>query len=103
VLVENYRVGVSRRLGIDARCMRQTNPDLIYLSLSSQGQDGPEAENSSYGSTLDLLSGLASVTGYEPDRPLWSSTDVNHPEQLVSLFGAALVVYCLERGKAGFS
>jgi len=101
VLVENYRVGVTRRLGIDARSMRQANPDLIYLSLSSQGQDGPEAENSSYGSTLDLLSGLASVTGYEPDHPLWSSADVNYPDQLVSLFGAALVVYCLERGITG--
>jgi crotonobetainyl-CoA:carnitine CoA-transferase CaiB-like acyl-CoA transferase len=101
VLVENYRVGVTRRLGIDARSMHQTNPDLVYLSLSSQGQDGPEAENSSYGSTLDLLSGLASVTGYEPGHPLWSSSDVNYPDQLVSLFGAALVVYCLRSGITG--
>lgn len=101
VLVENYRVGVTRRLGIDARSLFRANPDLIYLSLSSQGQEGPEAENSSYGSTLDLLSGLASVTGYERDHPLWSSADVNYPDQLVSLFGAALVVYCLARGITG--
>lgn len=101
VLVENYRVGVPRRLGIDAPAMRRVNPALVYLSLSSQGQDGPEAENSSYGSTIDLLSGLAAVTGYERDRPLWSSADVNYPDQLVSLFGAALVVYCLARGRSG--
>ncbi|URN02981.1 CoA transferase [Actinomadura madurae] len=101
ILVENYRVGVTRRLGIDADTIRAVNPDLLYLSLSSQGQDGPEAGNSSYGSTLDLLSGLASVTGYEADRPLWSSSDVNYPDQLVSLFGAAFLAYCLQRGIKG--
>lgn len=99
VLVENYRVGVTRRLGIDVASMRKVNPALIYLSLSSQGQDGPEAGNSSYGSTLDLLSGLASATGY--DDPLWSSSDVNYPDQLVSLFGAAFLAYCVYRNVTG--
>jgi crotonobetainyl-CoA:carnitine CoA-transferase CaiB-like acyl-CoA transferase len=101
VLVENYRVGVTRRLGIDAATIQGINPDLLYLSLSSQGQDGPEAGNSSYGSTLDLLSGLASVTGYEADRPLWASSDVNYQDQLVSLFGADFLAYCVQRGIKG--
>jgi len=101
VMVENYRVGVTQRLGIDANTLQKINPDLIYLSLSSQGQDGPEAGNSSFGSTLDLLSGLAAVTGYDRDRPLWSSSDVNYPDQLVSLFGAAFVAYCLYEELAG--
>ena len=101
VLVENYRVGVTRRLGIDVESLHAVNPDLIYVSLSSQGQKGPEAGNSSYGSTLDLLSGLASVTGYGPDGPLWSSSDVNYPDQLVSLFAAGFVAYCLQQGVTG--
>jgi crotonobetainyl-CoA:carnitine CoA-transferase CaiB-like acyl-CoA transferase len=93
VLVENFRVGVTKRLGIDAATVRAINPDLVYLSLSSQGQTGPDAEHTSYGSTLDLLSGLASVTGYPPDQPRWSSSDVNYPDQIVAFFGAALVAY----------
>jgi len=97
VVVENFRVGVTERLGIDEPSLRAVNPDLIYLSMSSQGQHGPEAANRSFGSTLDLLSGLASVTGYEDGRPLWSSYDVNYPDQLVSLMGAAAVVYCLRQ------
>lgn len=101
VMVENYRVGVTRRLGIDEQTLHAINPSLLYVSLSSQGQTGPEATNSSYGSTLDLLSGLASVTGYGPGHPLWSSSDVNYPDQLVSLFGAAFVVYGLQRGIEG--
>jgi crotonobetainyl-CoA:carnitine CoA-transferase CaiB-like acyl-CoA transferase len=101
VVIENFRVGVTSRLGIDYEAVRKLNPELVYLSLSSQGQHGPEAAFGSYGSTLDLLSGLASVTGYPGGPPMWSSEDVNYPDQLVSLFGAALVTYCLAGGIRG--
>ncbi|OLT12172.1 hypothetical protein BJF78_24900 [Pseudonocardia sp. CNS-139] len=98
VVLENFRVGVTRRLGIDDAALREVNPDLVYLSLSSQGQDGPEAAYRSYGSTLDMLSGLSSVTGYDGSVPMWSSVDVNYPDQVVSLLGAAVVAYCWTRG-----
>ncbi|RKS78957.1 crotonobetainyl-CoA:carnitine CoA-transferase CaiB-like acyl-CoA transferase [Actinomadura pelletieri DSM 43383] len=101
VVIENFTVGVTRRLGADFETLRAINPRLVYLSLSSQGQEGPEAGRRSYGSTLDLLSGLASVTGYPDGGPMWSSGEVNYPDQAASLFGAALVAYCLERGVRG--
>jgi crotonobetainyl-CoA:carnitine CoA-transferase CaiB-like acyl-CoA transferase len=101
VLVENFRVGVAAKLGVDRETIRALNPSLIYLSLSSQGQFGPESRNSSYGSTLDLLAGLASVTGYDAEQPMWSSSDVNYPDQIVSMFGAAAVAYCLHAGLRG--
>ncbi|MFJ6569256.1 CoA transferase [Streptomyces sp. NPDC091292] len=95
VLVENFSVGVTERLGIDHATLREINPRLIFASLSSQGQSGPDAHGRSYGSTLDLLSGLASVTGYPGGGPIWSSADVNYPDQLVSLMAAGLIVHCL--------
>jgi crotonobetainyl-CoA:carnitine CoA-transferase CaiB-like acyl-CoA transferase len=101
VVVENFRVGVTEQLGIDRDTLHRINPQLIYLSLSSQGQRGPEARYRSYGSTLDLLSGLASVTGHDRTRPIWSSSEVNYPDQIVAIFGAALVAYCLQQGIRG--
>jgi crotonobetainyl-CoA:carnitine CoA-transferase CaiB-like acyl-CoA transferase len=101
VLVENFRVGVTGRMGIDYATAHQLNPGLIYLSLSSQGVSGPEASYSSFGSTLDLLSGLATVTGYPQDRPLWSGGDVNYPDQVVSFLGAALVTEAVTTGRRG--
>ena len=98
VLLENYRVGVTERLGISFGDLAKVNPRLIYLSLASQGQDGPQAGYSSYGSTLDLISGLGSVTGYPDGPPVWSSYLVNYPDQLASLAGAALVVQCVADG-----
>ncbi|WP_242909222.1 CaiB/BaiF CoA-transferase family protein [Actinomadura terrae] len=101
VVIENFTVGVTGRLGADFETLRAVNPRLVYLSLSSQGQDGPESGRRSYGSTLDLLSGLASVTGYLDGGPMWSSAEVNYPDQVASLFGAGLVAYCLERDVRG--
>jgi crotonobetainyl-CoA:carnitine CoA-transferase CaiB-like acyl-CoA transferase len=101
VLIENFRAGVTTRVGLDPDTVRGLNPDLIYLSLSSQGSTGPESAFSSYGCTLDLLSGLASATGYRGGGPMWSSPDVNYPDQLVALAGAALVAHAVATGARG--
>jgi crotonobetainyl-CoA:carnitine CoA-transferase CaiB-like acyl-CoA transferase len=101
VLVENFRVGVTARMGIDPDTALELNPDLIYLSLSSQGSAGPESKYGSYGSTLDLLSGLAGVTGYRGGAPIWSSGEVNYPDQIVAIAGAALVAHAVATGRTG--
>src|ERR671939_315562 len=41
VVVENYRPGVKKRLGIDYETLRSVNPRLIYGSISGFGQEGP--------------------------------------------------------------
>jgi crotonobetainyl-CoA:carnitine CoA-transferase CaiB-like acyl-CoA transferase len=92
VVAENFRRGVMDRLGLKYADLRQVRPDLIMASLSSQGTSGPEAGYSSFGSTLDALSGLMSITGYGPTDPIWSSNEVNYPDQVVSLFGAAAIL-----------
>ncbi len=97
MIVENFRVGVTERLGIGFESLRSLNPNLVYLSLSSHGQTGPDAAHASFGSTLDLVSGLASLTGYAADDAIWSSDQVDSPDQLVSLAGAGLVAYCLQQ------
>lgn len=101
VLVENFRAGVTARMGIDPDTVRELNPDLVYLSLSSQGSAGPESRYGSYGSTLDLLSGLAGATGYRGGAPVWSSGEVNYPDQIVGIAGAALVAHAVATERAG--
>jgi len=41
VFVEEFRPGVTRRLGCDYETLRSLNPRLIYCSLTGYGQDGP--------------------------------------------------------------
>jgi crotonobetainyl-CoA:carnitine CoA-transferase CaiB-like acyl-CoA transferase len=43
VVVENMRVRVKYRLGIDYAAVRRVNPRIVYASISGFGQDGPYA------------------------------------------------------------
>src|SRR5581483_746115 len=44
VLVENFRPGVMRRLGLDWDTLGARHPHLVYCSISAYGQTGPMAE-----------------------------------------------------------
>ncbi len=68
VLVENFRPGVTKRLGIDYGTLKAMNPRLIYASISGFGQTGPYAMRAGYDLIAQGMSGLMSVTG-EPDGP----------------------------------
>lgn len=41
VVVEGFRPGVVKRLGIDFEAVQKVNPRIIYCSISGYGQDGP--------------------------------------------------------------
>ncbi len=44
VIVESYRPGVVKRLGIDFDAVKRVNPRIIYVSTSGYGQTGPAAQ-----------------------------------------------------------
>lgn len=102
VLVENYRRGVLDQWGLGAAELRQKFPRLVIASISSQGEDGPERDMVSFGSTLEATSGLASLTGEADGPPIISGRDVNYPDQVVCLFASGAVVAALmERDRTG--
>jgi formyl-CoA transferase len=70
VLVENYRPGVARRLGVDYETLRPINPRLVYCSISGFGQTGPYAGRGGYDLIAQGMSGIMSVTGSEGGAPV---------------------------------
>ena len=70
VLVENYRPGVARRLGIDYETLRQINPRLVYCSISGFGQTGPYADRGGYDLIAQGMSGIMSATGSADGPPV---------------------------------
>lgn len=68
VVVENFRPGTTKRLGIDYDTLAEINPRLIYASISGFGQSGPLSHRPSYDIIAQAMSGLMSVTGF-PDAP----------------------------------
>ncbi|SHN47921.1 Crotonobetainyl-CoA:carnitine CoA-transferase CaiB [Cryptosporangium aurantiacum] len=95
LVVENFRRGVLERLGVGFEQLKAANPRIVLLSLSSQGSTGPERDYISFGSTLEAIGGLMSVTGYGPDLPMWTGNNVNYPDQLVSIVAPGLALAAL--------
>jgi len=59
VLIENYRPGVVKKLGIDYDTLRVLRPELIYVSISGYGQTGPYSNRRVYDPLIQASSGTA--------------------------------------------
>ncbi len=57
VVVENFRPGVTRRLGIDYDTLRAGHPELVYATLTSFGPQGPYANYKGYDAVVAAKSG----------------------------------------------
>jgi crotonobetainyl-CoA:carnitine CoA-transferase CaiB-like acyl-CoA transferase len=57
VVVENFRPGVMKRLGLDYESLVRDNPRLIYASISGFGQTGPKAQAPAYAPVIHAASG----------------------------------------------
>ena len=68
VVVENFRPGVMKRLGLDYESLRRLNPSVILCSISAFGQDSPYANRPAGDMVVQAMSGIASLTG-DPDGP----------------------------------
>lgn len=62
VLIENFRPGVTEKLGIDYHTLREINSKLIYCSSTAFGSKGPYRDRPGYDPILQSLSGLARET-----------------------------------------
>src|SRR5262245_23492623 len=67
VLLENYKVGDLARYGLGYESLNQTNPRLIYCSVTGFGQTGPYSERPGYDFMIQGMGGLMSITGERDD------------------------------------
>lgn len=69
VLVENFRPGVMRKLGLDYKSLKEISPGLIYASSSGFGQTGPYSQLPAYDLIVQGMGGIMSITGMDPEAP----------------------------------
>jgi len=68
VLVENFRPGVMKRLGLDFDAVRAVNPRIVYCSVSGYGQSGPRRDWPAIDNIVQATSGMMSLGG-DPEGP----------------------------------
>jgi CoA:oxalate CoA-transferase len=95
VLVENFRPDVMARLGIGYETLAAANPELIMLSISGFGRDGPESQRPAYApivhAELGLIDRVGRQKGVQLDLPL-SVADTNAGlHGLVALLSAVIM------------
>ena len=61
VVLDNYRPGVMKRLGIDYGTVSKTNPGVIYLSITGTGPTGPYVKRPAYDTVGQGLGGMLSL------------------------------------------
>ncbi|MFA5375553.1 MAG: CaiB/BaiF CoA-transferase family protein [Dehalococcoidia bacterium] len=69
VMMEGFRPGVVKRLGIDYDALKKINPRIVYVSLSGYGQDGPYRDLVGHELNYIAISGLLGLTGSKGEKP----------------------------------
>ena len=94
VLVQNFRPGVVERLGIDEDNIRKVAPDIVYVSISGFGENGPYAQKPVYDPIVQAFSGLTTVqAGADDRRPRLIRTVL--PDKLTAVTAAQAIAAAL--------
>ena len=76
VVVENFRPGVAKRLGVSYEDVKRVNPRVIYASISGFGQTGPYASYPGYDLIAQAMTGVMSVMGEPGGAPVKSAIPI---------------------------
>jgi crotonobetainyl-CoA:carnitine CoA-transferase CaiB-like acyl-CoA transferase len=101
VVVEGFRPGVVRRLGIGYEEVSAVNPRIVYCSISGYGQDGPMRDVPGHDVNYLSLAGVLGLSGRKGDAPTLL------PVQLGDVYGgsmmalAGILMALLSRGRTG--
>ncbi len=93
VVAESFTPRVMDKFGLGYESLTKIKPDIIVISLSGYGQDGPWRDFSGYGMGLEPAAGLSSITGYPGGDPL--RTGISFTDPYSGIVGAGAVLSAL--------
>jgi len=82
VILEGFRPGVVKRLGVDYETVKKINTRIVYCSLSGFGQDGPYSQMAGHDINYISLGGVLGIIGEPDGQPVL-------PSNLVADFAGA--------------
>jgi crotonobetainyl-CoA:carnitine CoA-transferase CaiB-like acyl-CoA transferase len=101
VVVQNFRPGVVDRLGLGYEDLRKVREDLIYVSISGFGSDGPYSKQRVYDTVIQGVAGIAG-TQRDPDTRAPSTVKSAIADKVTALTVAqAITAALLARERTG--
>jgi crotonobetainyl-CoA:carnitine CoA-transferase CaiB-like acyl-CoA transferase len=97
VVVENFKVGGADRLGVGYDAVRESNPKVVYCSITGFGSERDPPGRPGYDFVAQAESGLMSITGPEDGVPY--KVGVALVDVLAGLHAAAAVLGALHGGE----
>lgn len=105
VIVENFRPGVMKRLGLDYPAIAKDNPRVIYCSISGFGQEGPGASVAAYAPVIQAASGYELAhASYQDDTRKPAASGIFIADVLGAIHAStaiSLALFDRERTNAG--
>ena len=87
IVLQNMRPGVMERLGLDYDELSKVKPDIIYLSSSMCGSEGPERTYGGYAPNFAAMGGVSYLTGYADDKPANIMGEIDLMSATTAAFG----------------
>lgn len=89
VFIENFRPGVIKKLGLDYETLNDTNPKIIYVSITGFGESGPWVDKPGTDSVLQAFTGMALVNKDDAGTPRRLSIPI--PDTVTAMYAAQAV------------
>ena len=106
IIVEQFRPGVMKKLGLDYETLRRENPAIIYCSITGYGQNGPMAMRVDHDINYVAISGnMLMMDGQEPQKvsiPNFHLADIAGGGYMTAIALLAAVQYREKTGKGQY-
>jgi crotonobetainyl-CoA:carnitine CoA-transferase CaiB-like acyl-CoA transferase len=100
VVVEGFRPGVAKRLGIDYETLKKSKGSLVYCSISGYGQTGPWRERPGHDVNYVAAAGALAFPGQWLKAPARSSLPI--ADMGGGAFAAIAILAALHEGKGAY-
>ncbi|MBA2377911.1 MAG: CoA transferase [Actinomycetota bacterium] len=94
VLIENMKRGTLEKLGLGYEALKETNPDLIYCSITGFGP-GPDDEKPGYDFLIQARAGIMGITGWPDGEP--TKVGVAIADMVCGLYASNAILAALHR------
>ncbi|HEY5476205.1 MAG TPA: CoA transferase [Tepidiformaceae bacterium] len=100
-VIDNYRLGVRERLGIDYATLRAINPRIVSCSVTAYGTEGPLASDPGFDPLVQAQSGMMAAQGGDGE-PVFYQIPVNDvASAMMASFGVIAALYAREQTGEG--